>query len=206
MGIEMKIETLEQLRGVLGQPNPVIDKKIYPELNPRMQYFVENAPQAFIATVGNDGFPTTSPKGDAPGFIQIEKPSTLLIPERKGNKVAITCRNILAGSKVALLLVVPGTHEVLRIHGSAELIYDAALNERLASRSHSALLVTRVTVENCYFHCGKAFMRSKLFSEELEHKHISISLGEELSGNGAFDAQDAKAFDEGVKTRYQTDL
>ncbi len=190
----------------MGTPNPVLNKKIYSALNSRMVAFIEHSPLAFIASVDSDGFPTISPKGDAPGFILVEDKNTLLIPERKGNKLAFTFENILSGSKLAVLFVVPGTNEVLRVQGSAELYNDPVLNRKCASASQEALLVTRLQVDHAYFHCGKAFLRSKLFSNELQLQDMKISFGKELLENNAFGDAEAAQFDDGVKDRYKTDL
>jgi len=202
----MEIKSEEELRNILGTPNPVLEKKIYSYLNSRMISFIENSPLMFVATVDQDGFPTISPKGDSPGFVKVNDTNTLLIPERKGNKLAYTFKNILRGSKVAVLFVVPGTNEILRVHGNAVLINDSVINSELKSASHSAILATRLDVANCYFHCGKAFLRSKIFSDELQLKDMGISFGQELSENTAFDGSEAIAFDQGVKSRYKTDL
>ncbi len=202
----MIIQSLEEIRRIIGTPNPILDKKIYRYLNPRMERFIEHSPVVFIATVDVDGFPTISPKGDAAGFVKIEDAETLLIPERKGNKLAYTFQNILAGSKVALLFVVPGTNEVLRVHGTAVIEWDESLNARLASESHDALVVTRLTVNSCYFHCGKAFLRSRLFSKDTVLRDMGVSFGEELARNAALETEQVQDFDEGVVNRYKTDL
>ncbi|WP_439135807.1 pyridoxamine 5'-phosphate oxidase family protein [Pseudomaricurvus sp.] len=202
----MKIETLDELRSILGAPNPVLEKKIYTYLNPRMLDFIQHAPLVLISTVDSDGVPTISPKGDHPGFVVTEGNSKLQIPERKGNKLAYSLANILNGSKVALLFIVPGTHEVLRVQGQGELINDPELNQKLASGTQKALLATQVSVDSCYFHCGKALLRSKLFSSDIELRDMNISFGLELSDNGGLDASDTEKFDNGVRNRYQTDL
>ena len=202
----MIIESPDQLGGILGNPHPALEKKIYKYLNPRMQRFIEHAPLLFMSTVDEDGFPTISPKGDHPGFVKVENNTSLVIPERKGNKLAYSFRNILSGSKVALLFIVPGTNEVLRVHGEAVLICDQELNKQLNSRNQDALMATRVSVVSSYFHCGKALLRSGLFSGETEYRDMDISFGREMSENNAFDAAEAVEFDIGVKSRYKTDL
>lgn len=202
----MKVNTFEEVRSLLGNPSPTIERKIYKILNTRMIKFIDSSPLLFIASVDERGFPTISPKGDGPGFVRVDDSSTLLIPERKGNKMAITFQNILSGSKVGLLFVVPGTNEILRVHGAAELIVDKSLNRALASESQNAILVTKFTVDHCYFHCGKAFLRSHLFAKDLSLKDMNVSLGRELAGNGALDEAAVDEFDKGVKSRYQTDF
>lgn len=200
------ISTFDEVREILGSPNANLEKKIYRYLNPRMVRFIEHSPLVFISTIDSEGFPTISPKGDHPGFVKVEGTSTLYLPERKGNKLAFSFQNILQGSKAALLFIVPGTHEVLRVQGGCELLNDTEINRQLASHSHDALLVNRFTVDTCYFHCGKALLRSQLFSPDLVLEDMQISFGLELSDNGGFDRCEADAFDLGVKGRYRTDL
>lgn len=202
----MNIDSFEQVRSLLGEPAKGLERKIYSYLNPRMINFIRHSPLLFISTVDRDGFPTISPRGDHPGFALVENESTLYIPERKGNKLAFSFANILSGSKLALLFVVPGTNEILRVHGVGSLVNDADLNKSLASQSQDALLATKVEVVNCYFHCGKAFLRSGLFSEGLELQDMKISFGLELSENGGLDKSESEGFDAGVHSRYQTDL
>ncbi len=202
----MKIESLEQIRSILGSPKAVAEHKIYDQLNPRMVKFIQHSPLLFVSTVDEAGFPTISPKGDHPGFVAIENTHSLLIPERKGNKLAFSFSNILNGSKVGLMFVVPGTNEVLRVQGSAELLHDDDINQQLASATQKALLATRFTVNTSYFHCAKAFLRSKLFADGANHVNLKVSFGEELANNGAFEKEAIEEYDHGVNRRYRSDL
>ncbi len=202
----MKISDFSQIREKLGEPRPVLPKKIYSHLNPQMRDFIQRSPLVFIATVDSQGFPTISPKGDAPGFVKQQNDHTLLIPERKGNKMAITFSNILAGSPVGLLFVVPRYQEVLRLQGTCEVLDDEQLNHQLASSTQSALLVTRFTLDHGYFHCGKAFLRSQLFKPETWGEAGAISFAEELAGNAGIREDEKAEFDSGVAQRYRDDL
>ncbi len=202
----MKIQSIEELRAILGTPRIESTKKIYDYLNPRMLNFIEHSPLVFIATTDQDGFPTISPKGDGAGAVRALNDGTLLIPERKGNKIAASFENIIHGSKVGLIFLVPGTHEALRVQGTPTIIHDAVLNKEMESLTQEALLVLKIEVDNAYFHCGKAFLRSKLWSDELEKTNLNISFGQEIAENMSKEAPFIEDFDKGVEERYKTEL
>jgi hypothetical protein len=108
-------------------------------------------------------------------------PKTLLLPERPGNRLAFGFRNILRNPHVALLFVVPNTTETLRIGGTAEITRDPALLDSLAARGKPALLATRITVEECFFHCGKAFIRSDVWKPESWPRDYRVNLGRQIA-------------------------
>ena len=191
---------------LLGEPNPDTYRKIQPRLNARMVEFIASAPLALLATVDSEGFPTISPKGDGPGFIQVRDTSRLLIPERKGNKLAFSLDNLLAQPRAGLLFMVPGTPETLRIQGQCRVLHDPELCRALASATQDALLVIEFTVSQCYFHCAKAFLRSRTWQPDSWGPRQRISFGQELFGTGTDREQIVKEVDEAVNGRYQTDL
>ena len=200
------IESFDLIRDILGTPNPATYQKIQPCLNARMMRFVEKSPLAMFATVDAEGFPTISPKGDEPGFIKVRDARTLLLPERKGNKLAFSLENLMGHPEAALILMIPGTPETLRIHGRCRVIRDEVLNRELASATQDALLVMEMSVVKCYFQCAKAFLRSKAWSPESWGPREKVSFGEEIFGTSA-DARDAaQSLDSGVDERYKTDL
>ena len=157
------ITTLDQLRERIGTPSPLVESKIFDRLEPVAIDFIRRSPFLIFGTVDAHGRPDLSPKGDDPGFVHVEDDRTLLVPERKGNKLAFGLRNLLAHPQVGLIFVIPGTDETLRINGTARITTDPAVCERLAARGEPAILAVRITVERCFFHCAKAFKRSKLW-------------------------------------------
>ncbi len=201
-----KVETLAALRGIIGQPNEVVPLKVHRELNTRAIAFIGKSPMFMLATSDAAGRPTVSPKGDLPGFVQVEDSRTLLIPERKGNKLIFSLTHILENPQVALIFLVPGTNETLRVQGTAELLDDADRRATLAARGSPALLITRVTVTECYFHCAKAFLRSDLWKPETWPEKMSISFGEEIAQSGGLQRETIAEFDRAVGERYKTDL
>ena len=194
------------IRAILGEPNPLSAKKIYTYLNDRMLEFIESTSLVMISSVDEEGFPTISPKGDAAGFIGIKDNKTLQIPERKGNKLAFTFRNVVESNKVGLLFMVPGTPVTLRATGTVRLIHDKALNKKLASRTQEALLVSEISIEKAYFHCAKPLLRSDLWSPSKWRQEIKVSFGTEIAENVGESEDFIEEFDAAVDSRYKTDL
>jgi len=200
------INTTAQLRALMGEPNEQVPRKIHRDLNRQAIGFIERAPMMFLSTTDAAGQSTVSPKGDAPGFVRVLDARTLLIPDRKGNKLLFSLQNILANPRVAMIFVVPRTSETLRVSGRAELLDDRELCESFVEREKPALLVTRVHVTESYFHCAKAFLRSELWNPESWPAPIKISFGEEIAQEGGLESRQIETFDAGVQGRYRTDL
>ena len=159
----MKIETVDQLREVVGHPNPATEQKKSTGLTKDAIEFIGNSPLLLLATASDAGAMDVSPKGDAPGFVQIDEHNNLLIPDRRGNRLVDGHLNILQNPTVGLIFIVPNTRETLRVNGSAELVVDEQLQKAMSNQNHPAVLITRVHVRECFFHCGKALIRSHLW-------------------------------------------
>ena len=202
----LRVRTVEALRKIIGSPNEQVPLKIHRELNARAIEFIGKSPMFMLATSDAAGRPTVSPKGDLPGFVQVEDNRTLLIPERKGNKLIFSLTHILENPHVGLIFLIPGTSESLRVQGTAELLDDSDLRATLAARGSPALLILRVTVTECYFHCAKAFLRSDLWKPETWPEKMAISFGEEIAESGGLRREAIAEFDRAVGERYQTDL
>jgi uncharacterized protein len=139
--------------------------------------YIAESPFLVMSTSDGHGRTDASPKGDAPGFVLVEDDRTLVIPERQGNTLAFGLTNILQNPLVGLLFFIPGTTETLRVNGRAELDTDPELLERLAARGKPAVLGMRVHVEQVFFHCAKAFIRSQLWKQETWPPKRKISFG-----------------------------
>lgn len=202
-----RITTETQLRALLGNPAPTLPYKMYRELSPRGAQFVRSSPLFFLATADTAGRATVSPKGGRPGFVHIET-QRLLIPERKGNRLLMSLRNILVNDQVGLLFVVPRTVEVFRVHGRAALYNDSVLCGRFIEHGRPALLVLEVVVEECFFHCGKAMLRSGMWDPAHWPEPVPVSFGEEIGAQLKPDncEQWQAEFDAFVQDRYRNDL
>ena len=197
-----RIETEEQLREVIAQPNAVVAQKVFDHVDAFARAFIERSPLVLLATSDADGALDVSPKGDAPGFALVDDPKTVLLPDRPGNKLAYGFRNILATSRVGLIFVVPGVTETLRVNGSAELTRDPALLARLSARGKPALLATRVHVEESFFHCGKALVRAKLWKPDTWPEGVKANIGKQLAAKLKGGDNLATAIDEGIEKDY----
>jgi PPOX class probable FMN-dependent enzyme len=119
-----------------------------------------------VATVGADGLPDASPKGDPAGFVLVLDEKTLVIPERQGNQRLDGFQNLLANPVVALLFIIPGNTETLRVAGRARIVRDVALQRRFAVNGKEPLVCLVIDVEEAFMHCGKSSVRSGIWKPD----------------------------------------
>jgi PPOX class probable FMN-dependent enzyme len=190
-----KITTVEELRKRMGEPNPATKLKVFDALDAQMTAFIARSPFCMLATADAEGRQEVSPKGDGPGFALVEAEDSLVVPDRKGNKLCFGLQNILANPQVGLIFLVPGTDETLRVNGRAELDTDPALLARLSARGQPALLAIRVRIDRCYFHCARAFLRAELWNPDTWPERVRISFGRQLAPRLGGDAELAEKID-----------
>jgi PPOX class probable FMN-dependent enzyme len=200
------VRTEEEVEELIGKPTEATKIKIFDHVDEYAAAFLARSPLAMLATSDGDGRLEVSPKGDAPGFVVLDGPHTLLLPERPGNRLAFGFRNILRNPHVALIFVVPNTTETLRISGTAELTREPAVLERLSARGKPALLATRITVEECFFHCGKAFIRSELWKPESWPSDYRVNLGRQIAKKLNAGDEVAQSVEEGLVESYTNRL
>jgi PPOX class probable FMN-dependent enzyme len=179
------------LRALLGEPTTIVCAKVSSRINRLTRQFIERSPFVCIATSGHDASCDVSPRGDPAGFVRILDDQTLLVPERPGNRLADSLRNILQNPHVGLLFVIPRVGDTLRVNGRATLTTDAALLAASAVEGRVPRLGILVDIDEAYTHCSKAFLRSDLWNPAHFVDRASLpSSGEiykELAG-GDFDA------------------
>jgi len=184
------LTTIEQLETIYGEPNERSLRKEIPYVNEDYRTFIELAPLVVLATAGQEGL-DCSPRGDAPGFVRIIDERTLAIPDRVGNNRIDSLRNIIVEPRLALLFVVPGVGETLRVNGRGRVSNDAALLESFAVEGKLPRTVLLVDVDAVYFHCSKALARSRLWdpARHVERSRLPStgSILKRLSGE-TFDA------------------
>lgn len=200
-----RITSVEQLRVIYGNPNPIVPRKLLSGLDGAAVDFIARSPFLVIGTSDAEGNQDVSPKGDAPGFVAVEG-NTLLIPDRRGNKLLFGFQNILANPHVAVIFMVPGTEETLRVAGTAELSDDPALLERLSARGVPAQLVIRVNVRECFFHCAKAFIRSQLWEPASWSERVKFQWGKYLAAKDGLSDKVAGKIDSAVADDYKNNL
>src|SRR5271167_1719346 len=200
------IESAAQLEALLGLPSPLTPQKLLPALDEAAIDFIGRSPFLVLATADAQGNQDASPKGDGPGFVAVEDEHTLVIPERKGNRLMFSLRNILANPQVGIIFLVPGTDETFRVNGTAELSDDPDLLVRLTARGAPALLAIRVTVHECFFHCAKAFIRSQLWKPESWPERRKISFGKLLTAKVGGGDDLARQIDQAIDQDYKDNL
>ena len=200
------IKSIEELEARIGAPHPELQEKVIDRIDDFANAFIQRAPFIVLSTSDSGGRIDASPKGDAPGFVMVENDRSLLIPDRPGNKLAYGHRNILQNPKVGMLFIIPNTPETLRINGRAELLDDEAVLEQLAARGKPATLATRVHVEECFFHCGKAFIRSDLWRPEAWPERHKVSFGKMYAARKQLDDAVADTIDSAIETDYTDNL
>jgi len=203
---DYRITNSDQLRAIMGKPGRLTGLKVLKALDQPAADFIRQSPFLVLSTADLRGNQDASPKGDAPGFVLIEDEHTLCIPDRKGNKLLFGLENILVNPNVGLIFLVPGTSETLRVNGTAELTAEPSLLDRLSARGTPALLAIRVTINECFFHCAKAFIRSNLWKPEQWPERIKISFGKYLAAKAGGDDEMARAIDEAVDFDYKNNL
>jgi PPOX class probable FMN-dependent enzyme len=158
------IVTSEQaLRDMLGAPASRSVLKERHALDAHFRAFIAHSPFLLMATSSADGTCDVSPKGDAPGFVQVLDDRRIVIPDRPGNKRFDGMKNLLSNPHVGLIFLVPGREETLRINGRAWITRDPELLARCTAQGKTPALAIGVEVEQCFLHCVKAFRRSKLW-------------------------------------------
>lgn len=159
------IHDVATLRQMYPEPHERALKKALPALDSHMRRFISLSPFLCLATASADGADVT-PRGDAPGFVQVVDDHTLLIPDWPGNNRLDSLSNVVRNPQVGLLLFVPGMDETLRINGEAEVRIDAEYVERWNVGGKHPRSVLRVTVKEAYLHCAKAVIRSRLWKAD----------------------------------------
>lgn len=159
----MHITTLEQLRSLYAAPGERALRKQLPALDAHGRRFIALSPFVVLATTARDGRLDASPRGGAPGFVQVLDTGELLLPDAPGNNRLDSLQNIVETGQIGLLFMVPGVDETLRVNGQAVLSGAPDDIARCADERRNPRLVIRVTVQEAYLHCAKAFMRSRLW-------------------------------------------
>ncbi len=201
-----RIASLDDLRRIIPEPRPTTRSKILDALDEQSIDFLKRCPFALVGTVSADGTLEVSPKGDEPGFIRMEDPRTLLMPERVGNNLAFGLTNMIANGKIGMICLVPATGETLRISGTAEVYDDADLVASLSSLGKPALLATRVRIQHCYFHCARSIVRAKLWDPKAWPAAGRVSFGKIIAPRVGAGDDVAAQIDASVEGAYTTRL
>jgi len=151
------------LREHFGPVSPLAEKKVLTKLDAHCRAFIGLSPFAVLATCNAQGRMDASPRGDAPGFVAVLDDNTLLLPDRPGNRLIDSYSNVLSNPGVGLIFFVPGINETVRVNGRARVVTDEDLLERVEAQGKVPKTGLLITVEEAFFHCAKALIRSHLW-------------------------------------------
>ena len=193
------------LASIYPTPSPRVVAKARPEIDSHAKAFIAMSPFCVLATSGSDGSVDASPRGGNPGFVSVAGPNRLLMPDRSGNNRIDSFRNIVEGSGfVQLIFFVPGIDETLRVGGKGKLSADQALLAAMVEFGKPPRAVLAIDVHEAYFHCGKALMRSKLWSADTRvEREVFPSISEVIHDQTSLGEPESQSI---VEERYKTQL
>ena len=205
MSDEHRVTDVAALERLYGKPTGAAVAKEIDHLHPHYQRMIAASPFVVLATTGPDGV-DTSPRGDAPGFVAVADEKTLLLADRPGNNRIDSLRNILADPHVALLFLIPGIGETLRVNGRAVISTAPSLLEKFSVAGKLPRSVIVIAVDTVFFQCSRAIFRSKLWDPAQHIARASLpSLGTmvaDISRSGF----DAESYDKGLYERLKGSL
>ena len=159
------IATIDQLEAIYGQPNEASTVKVADRITPPYRALIEKSPFAALATCGPEGL-DCSPRGDLPGFVRVHDDKTLMMPDRRGNNRVDSLRNIVRDPRIALLFLIPGSGSTLRVNGRARVSADGDLLGSFKVDGKMPRTVVVMTVDEVYFQCARAIVRSDLWNPD----------------------------------------
>lgn len=199
------IGDLDALQALYGEVNDVSRLKEIDYLHPHYAALIAVSPFLVLATAGPDGL-DASPRGDPAGFIEIADDHTLLMADRRGNNRIDSLRNIVANPQVALLFLVPGIGETLRVNGRAEISVEPVLIERFTHAGKPPRSVLVIHVERVFFQCSRAVLRAELWNPERHVPRASLPSTGQMLAAVTKDRIDAQTYDRELPPRLATTL
>ena len=172
---------------------------------PVYRALIEASPFAALATRGSEGL-DCSPRGDGPGFVRVRDEKTLLLPDRRGNNRIDSLRNIVLDPQVALLFLIPGLGETLRVNGRATISVEPALLESFSVDGKAPRSVLVIMVEAVYFQCARAVVRSDLWNPQKHVARSSLPSAGQILAALSRNGFDGEAYDRGLPERQRTTL
>jgi PPOX class probable FMN-dependent enzyme len=155
--------SLDEVRARIGEPDAMVKSKKRDHIDQHSRRFIAHSPFLAMATSDADGLPDCTPRGDYPGFVKVLDERTLAIPDRPGNNIADSFRNLAENDGIGLLFLVPGMREVLRVNGRGYPTDEPDVLARMQIEGREAQLAIVLEVQEAYFHCGRALIRSRLW-------------------------------------------
>ncbi len=197
--------TAADLTAIYPKPTPRVIAKARPSIDAHARNFIAMSPFCVLATSGKDGSVDASPRGGGVGFVHVEGPNLLLMPDRAGNNRIDSFKNIVEGTGLLqLIFFVPGIDETLRVGGRGTVTTDPKLMDAMIEFGKLPRAVLRIEVSEAYFHCGKALMRAKLWSTDAQVTRASFpSISQIIHDQTTLGEPEPQAV---VEARYKTQL
>ncbi len=187
------VRSIEQLESLYGEVMATARAKELDHLSAHYRALIAASPFVVVASIGPRGL-DCSPRGDPAGFVAVEDDRTLLLPDRPGNNRLDTLSNIVRDPRVALIFLIPGIGETLRVNGKAEIDTAPALLERFAINGKPARSVLRIRIDAVYFQCQKALVRSRLWDPTRHVERAALPTAGDMIG-GLLEGFDGKKYD-----------
>lgn len=200
-----RITTLDELDALYGQIAPPSLVKETDHIHPLYRPYIEASPFVVLATAGPGGLDAT-PRGDPAGFVTVEDEKTLILPDRRGNNRIDSLRNIIADPRVALLFLVPGLGETLRVNGTAEICAAPDELARFAIDGKAPKSLLRITVASVYFQCSRAVLRAGLWNNDASAERPSLPSPGTILKTLSAEAIDGAAYDKALPQRLKDTL
>jgi PPOX class probable FMN-dependent enzyme len=163
-----------ELRDLMGEPMDLAARKSVSKLDKYSKEYISRSPFVCIGSADETGKADVSPRGDPPGFVQVLDDNTLFIPDRPGNRRVDTMSNIISNPNIALLFLIPGFDDTLRVNGRAEVIQDDGLNAKSEVKGRKPKVGIKMHVEQVFFHCSKAFRRAGLWDADKQQERAEM--------------------------------
>lgn len=207
---ECLINSEKKLRALFPATHELAIKKEQTKIDKHARDFISRTPFVCIGTHNDDDLSDVSPRGDAPGFIQVLDDKTLAIPDRPGNNRLDTLSNITHNPNIGLMFIIPGFDDTLRINGTAQLTNDPELLASMAVKGQTPKIAILVEVNELYMHCAKAFRRSKLWDPaSIQDRNEMPSLMKimlDQANEAPDDHQEMDKLDEALEEAYRTTM
>lgn len=200
-----RITTIEELETLYGRPSEAATEKEVGYLIPEYRRYIETSPFVTLATSGPEGL-DCSPRGDKPGFVRIHDDRTLMMPDRRGNNRVDSLRNIVRDPRVALLFLVPGCGNTLRVNGRAHLSVEPDLLASFAIDGKAPRSVAVIEVDAVYFQCSRALLRSDLWDPAAQVDPKTLPTPGQILASLTGNRVGGKAYDDAWPTRARDSM
>lgn len=194
------VQTVEQLESLYGVPGKTSLAKVAHRVTAEYAAIIAASPFCALATVGPEGL-DCSPRGDVRGFVRVHDDRTVLLPDRRGNNRIDSLRNVIRDPRVALMFLVPGSGNALRLNGRAKISVEAALLESFSVKGNAPRSVLVIEIGEIYFQCARALIRSNLWNVESHVDAAALPTPGQILASMSQGDVGGKAYDEAWQDR-----